>query len=400
MLEGVKVLSFTHYLQGPSAAQALADLGADVVKVESCRGAYERGWSGCNTYNNGVSVFYLMANRNQRGVALDLKSDEGRETIYRLVRDKGYDVILENFRPGVMDKLGLGYEELKKLNPGVIYCSCTGYGSSGPKVRKPGQDLLIQGMSGLAALAGPGDHPPMPTGTALVDQHGAILAALGITAAVYDRDKTGKGHRIEASLLGSALDLQIEPIGYYLNGGTLTPRADTGLSTRIHQSPYGIYKTADKYITLSLTSFENLEQAFTPGALEGFSAKDQMDNRIEFDKVVCRELLKRTTNEWELIFEELGIWYAPVNEYEDVVKDEQVVYNQCFMTMNHPVAGEVKVLGHANRYDGQPVPLRRLPPELGENTIELLKEAGYSDSQIQEMMKQGKAVSPEKKQDK
>ena len=120
----------------------------------------------------------------------------------------------------------------------------------------------------------------------------------------------------------------------------------------------------------------------------------------EFDKVVCRELLKRTTNEWELIFEELGIWYAPVNEYEDVVKDEQVVYNQCFMTMNHPVAGEVKVLGHANRYDGQPVPLRRLPPELGENTIELLKEAGYSDSQIQEMMKQGKAVSPEKKQDK
>lgn len=116
MLEGVKVLSFTHYLQGPSAAQALADLGADVVKVESCRGAYERGWSGCNTYKNGVSVFYLMANRNQRGVALDLKSDEGRETIYRLVRDKGYDVILENFRPGVMDKLGLGYEELKKLN--------------------------------------------------------------------------------------------------------------------------------------------------------------------------------------------------------------------------------------------------------------------------------------------
>ena len=222
------------------------------------------------------------------------------------------------------------------------------------------------------------------------------IGSLGITAAVYDRDKTGKGHRIEASLLGSALDLQIEPIGYYLNGGTLTPRADTGLSTRIHQSPYGIYKTADKYITLSLTSFENLEQAFTPGALEGFSAKDQMDNRIEFDKVVCRELLKRTTNEWELIFEELGIWYAPVNEYEDVVKDEQVVYNQCFMTMNHPVAGEVKVLGHANRYDGQPVPLRRLPPELGENTIELLKEAGYSDSQIQEMMKQGKAVSPEK----
>ena len=152
MLEGIKVLSFTHYLQGPSAAQALADLGADVVKIEACKGAYERGWSGCNTYKNGVSVFYLMANRNQRDLAIDLKSEEGRETIYTLIRDKGYDVIIENFRPGVMDKLGLGYEKLKEINPRVVYCSCTGYGSAGPKAKKPGQDLLLQGMSGLAAL--------------------------------------------------------------------------------------------------------------------------------------------------------------------------------------------------------------------------------------------------------
>ena len=123
MLEGIKVLSFTHYLQGPSAAQALADLGADVVKIEACKGAYERGWSGCNTYKNGVSVFYLMANRNQRDLAIDLKSEEGRETIYTLIRDKGYDVIIENFRPGVMDKLGLGYEKLKEINPRVVYSS-------------------------------------------------------------------------------------------------------------------------------------------------------------------------------------------------------------------------------------------------------------------------------------
>lgn len=392
MLEGVKILSFTHYLQGPSAAQALADLGADVVKVEACRGAYERGWSGCNTYKNGVSIFYLMANRNQRGIALDLKSEEGREAIYTLVRDKGYDVILENFRPGVMDKLGLGYDKLKEINPGVIYCSCTGYGSSGPKVKMPGQDLLIQGMSGMAALAGPGDHPPMPTGTALVDQHGAILAALGITAAVYDREQTGKGHKVEASLLGSSLDLQIEPIGYFLNGGKLTERADSGLSTRIHQSPYGIYRTKDQYITLSLTSFENLKKAFSEGALDGMTAKDQMDNRIEFDKVVCEEMKKRTTEEWSEIFESLGVWYAPVNEYEDVIRDEQVIYNQAFMTMEHPTAGTVKVLGHANRYDGKAVPLRRLPPELGEHTREILEECGYTEEMIEKMAAEGKAV--------
>lgn len=392
MLEGVKVLSFTHYLQGPSAAQALADLGADVVKVEACKGAYERGWSGCNTYKEGVSVFFLMANRNQRGIALDLKSDEGREIIYKLICEHGYDVVIENFRPGVMDKLGLGYEKLKELNPRVIYCSCTGYGSSGPKVKKPGQDLLIQGMSGLAALTGPGDHPPMPAGTALVDQHGAILAALGITAAVYDREKTGNGHRVEASLLGSALDLQIEPLNYYINGGCLTERADTGLSTRFHQSPYGIYSTADGYITLSLNPFDKLQKAFSPGALDKFTPRDQMENRIEFDKTVHDEMLKRTTSEWTEIFEELGIWYAPVNEYDDVLRDEQVVYNQSFMTMEHPVAGKITVLGHANRYDGKPVALRRLPPELGEHTFELLKECGYSEDKIKKLAEQGIVV--------
>lgn len=391
MLEGVKVLSFTHYLQGPSAAQQLADLGADVIKVESTKGAYERGWSGCNTYKNGVSVFFLMANRNQRAISLDLKSEEGKEIIYKLVKE--YDVVIENFRPGVMDRLGLGYEDLKKRNPKVIYCSCSGYGSSGPYWKKPGQDLLIQSMSGMAALNGPGDHPPFPMGTSIVDQHGAILAALGITAAVYDREKTGRGHRVDASLLGSALDLQIEPLNYYMNGGKLTERTDTGLSTRIHQSPYGVYETKDGYLTVSLTPFDKLKEVFTPGALENWVPADQMERRVEFDRVVCEELKKKTTEEWIDVFEAAGIWYAPVNEYEKVVENEQVLYNQSFLTMEHPTAGEVKVIGHANRYDGKPLPLRRLPPELGENTEEVLTAIGYSKEEIEELKKSGKILT-------
>ena len=215
MLEGVKVLSFTHYLQGPSAAQTLADLGADVIKVESPKGAYERSWSGCNTYPGGISMFFLLANRNQTSVAIDLKRPEGREMILKLVRE--YDVVIENFRAGVMEKLGLGYEDMKKANPKIIYCSCSGYGSSGPYVKKPGQDLLIQSMSGLAALTGSDPERPSPVGTAIVDQHGAVLAALGVIAAVYDREHTGNGHKVEASLLSSALDLQMESLGYYMN---------------------------------------------------------------------------------------------------------------------------------------------------------------------------------------
>ena len=189
-------------------------------------------------------MFFLLGNRNQNSLAIDLKSEAGKEVIKQLIQT--YDVIIENFRPGVMDSLGLGYEELSAINPRLIYCSCTGYGSSGPMADKPGQDLLIQGMSGLASLTGNRQDLPSAVGTAVVDQHGAILAALGVVSALYDRARTGKGHRVEASLLGSALDLQLESLAYYLNGNRELPeRSTSGLSTRMHQSPYGIYETAD-----------------------------------------------------------------------------------------------------------------------------------------------------------
>lgn len=387
MLEGVKVLSFTHYLQGPSAAQVLADLGADVVKVESPKGAYERSWSGCNTYPGGVSMFFLLGNRNQTSISVNLKSQEGKEIIRKLIME--YDVVIENFRAGVMDKLGLGYEDLKKINPSVIYCSCSGYGSSGPYVKKPGQDLLIQSMSGLAALTGSNPEAPSPVGTAVVDQHGAILAALGIIASVYDRARTGKGHKIEASLLSSALDLQQESLGYYMNGGQFVERPTSGLSTRFHQSPYGIYATKDGYLTLSLVPIDTLKKLFTPGCLDGYSANDQMNKRVEFDKIVCSEIKKKTTKEWVSIFEENNVWYAPVNEYDDVLKDEQVEYNHNILTMHHPKAGNVRVVGHANRYDGENIAIRKLPPELGESTLSILRKLGYKDDEIKDFRQRG-----------
>lgn len=382
MLEGVKVLSFTHYLQGPSAAQTLADLGAEVVKVEATKGAYERSWSGCNTYPGGVSMFFLLGNRNQTSIAVNLKSPEGKEIICKLVQE--YDVVIENFRAGVMEKLGLGYEDLKKINPRVIYCSCSGYGSSGPYVKKPGQDLLIQSMSGLVSLTGSNPDSPSPVGTPAVDQHGAILAALGITAAIYDRSRTGKGHKIEASLLGAALDLQQEALGYYLNGGQFTERPVTGLSTRFHQSPYGVYQTADGYLTLSLVPVDKLREFFTPGCLDGYTREDQMERRLEFDQVVSQEMKKKTTAQWREIFDQNDVWYAPVNSYDEMLEDEQVKYNNNILTMHHPVAGDVRVVGHANRYDGKNIEIRKLPPELGESTELLLRKIGYSEETIRQ----------------
>ncbi len=332
-------------------------------------------------------MFFLLGNRNQTSIAVDLKSKEGVEIIHKLLRE--YDVVIENFRAGVMEKLGLGYEDLKKINPGIIYCSCSGYGSSGPYVKKPGQDLLIQSMSGLVSLTGSDPEAPSPVGTPVVDQHGAVLAALGVVASVYDRARTGKGHKVEASLLGSALDLQQEALGYYLNGGQFTERPTTGLSTRFHQSPYGVYRTGDGCITLSLVPVEKLRELFTPGCLDGYTSRDQMERRLEFDAVVCREMKKKTTGEWKKIFDENGIWYAPVNNYQEVLEDEQVRYNDNILTMHHPVAGDVRVVGHANRYDGENIKIRKLPPKLGESTKILMEHLGYNEETIRRYREHG-----------
>ena len=385
MIEGTKVLSFTHYLQGPSCVQILADLGADVVKVEAIKGAFERNWSGCDAYMNGVSVFFLEGNRNQGSLSIDLKSEEAKKIIYELV--KTTDVVVENFRPGVMNKLGYSYETLSEINPRLIYCSCSGYGPDGPYLKRPGQDLLAQSLTGLATLNGKGD--PYAMGCTLVDQHGATLAALGVLAALLDRERTGKGHRVDASLLNAALDIQLEPLGLYLNGGKLSKRAATGLSTRYHEPPYGVYQTQDGYITVSLTSFENLHKIFEEEALAPFTRDDQMHNRVEFDKMVAEQMGKKTTAEWTKIFEENNIWFAPVNEYEDMLEDPQVNHIQPFLEMDHPVAGHVKVLGHPLRYDGKTLPLRKLPPELGESTRGLLQGIGYTDAQIDALVAQG-----------
>jgi crotonobetainyl-CoA:carnitine CoA-transferase CaiB-like acyl-CoA transferase len=387
MLGGIKVLSFTHYLQGPSAVQMLADLGADVTKIESPKGAYERHWSGFDTYANGVSIFFLMANRNQKSLSIDIRSSEGKEVICRMVKD--CDVVVENFRPGVMERLGFGYAELRQINPSLVYCSCTGYGSSGPYLERPGQDLLIQGMSGLASLTGQAGSGPTPVGTAIVDQHGAVLAALGIIAALFDRQKTGRGHKVESSLLNAALDLQIEPLNYYLNKGPLWKPISSGLSTRFHESPYGVYKTADGWITLSLNSVDKLRQAFKSPAFDGFTKRDQMLRREEVDSVVADEMKRKTTEQWFEIFQELDIWHSPANEYADVEKDPQIEWNKMIITMEHAEAGQVRTLSHPVRYDGEAPGIRMNPPRLGQHSEEILERLGYTAEEIKKMADSG-----------
>src|SRR2546425_2536200 len=218
LLSDIRILSFTQGLLGPAAVQHLADMGASVIKIEPPgTGAFERSWAGADTFRNGVSVFFLLANRNQRSLTLNLKHAEGLAIARRLVERA--DVLVENFRPGVMDRLGLGYQDVRAINPRIIYASASGFGQQSPFRDLPGQDLIIQAMSGLAAATGRAGEPPTPVGAAVVDQHGASLLAMGILAALIQRGQAGEGQRVEVTMLEAAFDLQLEPLVYFMNGG-------------------------------------------------------------------------------------------------------------------------------------------------------------------------------------
>lgn len=393
LLDGIKVVSLTHYLQGPACVQFLADLGADVVKVERAGGAYKRHWSGAESYVGDESVFFLSCGRNQRSVEIDIRTEDGSEVLWRLIEDA--DVLVENFRPGVLAKRGFSYENAKSRNPGIIYCSLTGFGPEGPSAAKPGQDLLIQSLSGLATLSGPAGSPPTPVDSAVVDQHGATLGALGIVVALFGRTRTGEGTKIDSNLLSAALDLQIEPFNYHLNNTALYPKSESGISTRFHQAPYGVFATGDGWLTLSLSDGETLAKAFDDPQFAEWSKDDQYKKREQVSKLVADHMLEKTTQAWERIFEEHGVWSAPVRQYEAVEQDPQLAADQSILEFDLPRAGHVRVLAHPLKYNDAVPPLRSLPPNSGEHTDEVLLELGYDADEINRLRTTG-SVGPDR----
>src|SRR3989449_2442338 len=324
LLAGVRILAFTQFLLGPAACQYLADMGADVIKIEQPgRGAWERSWAGANAYLGGVSAFFMLANRNSRSMTLNLKSKSGVEVAPKLVETA--DVIDENFRPGVMDRLGLGYEAAREINPRVIYAAGSGYGSDGPYRHLPGQDLLIQAISGLGANTGTASQGPTVSAAAVVDQHSATLLAMGILGALVHRERTREGQRVELIMMNAALDLQTEPVVYHLNGARLH-RPRTKVADTFHSAPYGFYATADGHLAIAMAPIKAISEVLgNPGSLQPYLDPGiAYSRRDEIRQALDPYFRKRTTAEWIRLLRAHDIWCGPVNSLAETFDDVAV----------------------------------------------------------------------------
>lgn len=388
LLAGVRVLSFNHYLAGPLAAQTLGDLGADVISIEPPGGAFQRNWAVANRFVGEDSVNHISTGRNKRSIVVDLKSPDGVAMIRKLV--KTADVVMENFRPGTMDKLGLGYEALRAINPGLIYAVASGFGTTGPWKDRPGQDLLLQALSGLAARTGRADGPPTAVGTVLVDQHAATLYAMSILAALYARTQTGKGRLVEISLYQAAIDLQVESLTAYLNGAASTaPRGPAGIASWFSPGPYGIHETRDGYIAVSMAAPSALAKGLEDPQIAAFGDDESFSKREDITRAVARRLKDKTTAEWLPLLAAAHVWHAPVQDYPDLPGDPQLTHLGAFRTVEGAHGLPVTMVMHPARYDGESPDVRLVPQPLGAQTRDVLSELGYSDTEIAALIDAG-----------
>jgi crotonobetainyl-CoA:carnitine CoA-transferase CaiB-like acyl-CoA transferase len=366
-------------------------MGANIIKIERAgAGDLFRSMTFFAKWVGGSeSPNFLAWNRNKRSIALNLKSKRVHEIIMDMATKA--DVVVQNFRPGVLARLGYGYDDFKAANPRIIYCSGSGYGEDGPYLERPGQDMLIQGLTGLAMNTGRGDGPPIPAGSGLADQIGAMNMVYGILSALYYREKTGKGQKIEVNLLAGMLaHLGQEYVGV-LNLGEDFVRPKSGIGHPGMQAPFGIYETKDdEYVSIAMSPFKTLYETLEAPHLSVYDdLKTLFDKRDEVWAAVNAETRKFDRDELLDRLFAADIWCAQINDIRQASEDPQVVHGKMITSYEHPVAGTVRVVAPAVKMSETPATVDRPAPLVGQHGPEILAEFGFSAAAIEALQASG-----------
>ncbi len=394
-LAGVKVIELAHIMAGPTCGLMLADLGADVIKVEKVPGGDDSRFF-LPPDIDGEAAAFMMMNRNKRGIAVNLKEEGGKDVLRRLL--KTADVVIENYRADTMDKLGLGYETLKKENPGLIYCAITGFGRSGPYSERGGFDLIAQGMSGLMSITGEGEgRPPVKMGAPITDITAGILGALGIAAAYVHKLKTGEGQLVDTSLFEAGIVHTYWQSAIGLATGN--PPGPMGSAHPLN-APYQAFETADGWITLGAANQKNwlrlLEILEAPEIAEDprFAENtDRMAHLRELEDLLNPIFVKHSTADWLSRLEEVGVPAGPVFNVNEMHTDPHTLARDMVVEVEHSRLGPVKTLGLPVKFSETPGKVASGAPVYGQHTREVLAEYGYEDSEIDALIDAGAVVA-------
>lgn len=391
-LRGIRVLDLTRALAGPFCTMILGDLGADVIKVEPTGGDMIRNWG---PFDRGTSAYYLSGNRNKRGIAVNFRDPRALDMLRNLAVQ--CDVVAENFRPGAVEAMGLGYDGLAALNPRLIYASVTGFGRTGPAGNRPGFDQIAQGYSGLMSVTGAAESGPMRVGVAIGDQTAGMWCAIGVLAAIAERNTSGKGRRVETSLLSSLVGLLSVQAQRYLSLGEVP-----GLAGNTHPviSPYGVFQTADGPLNIAPATTEMWKRLCDVLGL-GHLVDDplyltnaaRIERRGELKEILETRLRERTRREWTELFLAADIPAGPINTLADVFADEQVIHCKLVEDADHAELGRIRQVGSPITFEGRHgESIRRAPPVLGEHTFEVLRELGFADTDLRALAREGVIV--------
>jgi crotonobetainyl-CoA:carnitine CoA-transferase CaiB-like acyl-CoA transferase len=389
-LSHITILDFSHLLQGPFATQLLADMGANVIKIERPgAGDLFRSMTFRNKWvGDGESPNFLAWNRNKRSVALNLKSPEARAVIMKMAETA--DVVVQNFRPGVMARLGFAYEDFRAVNPSIVYCSGSGYGEDGPYADRPGQDMLIQGLTGIMAATGQSDNPPTPVGSGFSDQVGAMNIVYGVLTALLWRERSGEGQEVKVNLLAGMLAHQNQEMVMAMNFGEDFVRPNSGIGHPGMDAPFGVYPTQDGWVTIAMSPYRTLVGVLgNDELLEYDDPRTLFDERDPVWRAIAAETGKWTTAALIEALLKADIWCGEVKTHLGAAVDPQVQHLGLLTSYDHPRAGRVKIVGPAVGMSRTPPTVERPAPLVGQHTRQVLSEFGVSDEEIDRLIEAG-----------